>query len=308
MGKPDIGDRIVQVLVLLVLLVCLGNGLMMLMQPFEWYLGVPGVSGTGPANAHFIRDIGLAYIGCAVLLGYGLPYPSGRWLALVAGALWLSVHGMLHVWEVATGLCSVERFWGDVPGVLGPPLVVWLALGILFARQRVAPAGLPKALVIGAIDRMNPDEAGLFVELATAPGHAFEKFAHFMPASQHRHCAPAPAFHMARIAAVLSEDCGPCALTAAQGALADGVDRALVNSALAGGAELQGEAALGFAYGHVVATHADDAFAMGDAVEAALGRAARLEMALTVALVRAYPASKRGLGLSRACGLHAPQV
>ncbi len=53
------------------------------------------------------------------------------------------------------------------------------------------------------------------LQVARAPGHAFEKLMHFMPSTMHRHEAPADLFHMARIGATLVEDCGPCALTAA---------------------------------------------------------------------------------------------
>jgi hypothetical protein len=42
----------------------------------------------------------------------------------------------LHVWEVSSGICSADVFWQDVPAVLGPPLLVWIALGILFGAQK----------------------------------------------------------------------------------------------------------------------------------------------------------------------------
>ncbi len=38
------------------------NGLWMLAYPLRWYKAVPGVTGTGPPNLHFIRDIGCAYV------------------------------------------------------------------------------------------------------------------------------------------------------------------------------------------------------------------------------------------------------
>jgi hypothetical protein len=302
MGKPDTLDRIAQILVALIALFSLANGLFMLGDPYGWYQSVPTVRFTGPPNQHFIRDIGLAYLASGVVLCFAAVRLRKRWLAGVAGNLWLTAHGVLHVWEVLTGICSPSVFWQDAPGVIGPPLLVWIALGILFARQRIAPAGIPKAAFLGAVDRMNPGESAYMHEIAAAPGGAFEVFKHFMPATMHRHAAPADLFHMARIGATLVEDCGPCALTAAQGALSDGVDRELVNCALAANPP-EGDLQTAFVFGAAIAKQSGESASLGDAIEAQFGRTVRLELAMTVATVRAYPAMKRGLGLNTACAL-----
>ncbi len=302
MGKPDIWDRVAQGLLVLVTIISLLNGLFMLAAPLKWYWAVPGVPTTGPANGHFIRDIGLAYLTCAGLMGYAALYPAGRWMAALAGATWLTAHGLLHVWEVASGICSVSRFWGDAPAVLGPPALVIISLGILFTRQRITPAGVPKFAFLKIGEKMAPGETAYMREVADAPGHAFEKFTHFMPASMHRHDAPADLFHMARMGATLVEDCGPCALTAAHWALEHKLPRDLVNRALAGDVPA-GELKTAFDFGQAIATQSADAFSLGDAIEARHGRTVRLELAMTAAIVRSYPAMKRGLGLTKACAL-----
>lgn len=307
MGKPDALDRIAQALVVLVALLAVVNGAFMLWDPYGWYQAVPTVRFTGPANPHFIRDIGLAYLLSATMLGYAAGYLPGRWLAALAGNLWLSAHGIFHVWEVATGICSPDIFWQDAPGVLGPPLIVWIALGILVARQRIVPAGLPKRVALRVMDQMSPGESAYLHEVASAPGHAYEKLLHFMPATMHRHAAPADLFHMARIGATLVEDCGPCAVTAGQGALRDGVDRALINAALAGSPP-KGDLGTAFAFGAAIARQSEQAAALGDAIEAQYGRTVRLELAMTSATVRSYPAMKRGLGLTQSCAVTKPQV
>ncbi len=302
MGKPDTLDRLAQVLIALVALFSLVFGSYMLWDPNGWYHLLPTVKFTGPPNPHFIRDIGLAYLACGVVLGFAAVNPPMRWLAALAGALWLSLHGGLHVWEVSTGICAPGVFWQDAPGVLGPPLLVWIALGLMFARQRIAPIGVPKVALLTTIDRMTPDESAYFHELAAAPGHALEKIKHFMPITMHRHDTPADLFHMARIGATLIEDCGPCAMTAAQGALGDGVSRDLVNAALSA-TPPDGELKTAFAFGQAIATQSAEALALGDAIEASFGRATRLELAITAATVRAYPAMKRGLGLTTSCAI-----
>ncbi|MFO1241001.1 MAG: hypothetical protein U1E64_11675 [Sphingomonadaceae bacterium] len=302
MGKPELPDRLAQALVALVALFSLGNGAFMLGDPFGWYQAVETVKFTGPPNQHFIRDIGLAYLTCGGILAFAVPNLATRWLAAFAGSLWLAIHGLLHVWEFMTGVCAPGIFWQDAPGVLGPPLLVWAALGILFAQQKVSPAGLPDSLVLGAVDKMSPGESEYFREIAAAPGHALEKFKHFMPVTMHRFEAPADLFHMTRIAATLVEDCGPCALVAAEGAVRDGVDSELVNAALKADPP-DGDLKTAFIFGAAIARQSIEAFTIGDAIEEAYGRTVRLELAMTAATVRAYPAMKRGLGLSKACAL-----
>jgi hypothetical protein len=300
MGKADLLDRVAQGLILLAGGFSLAFGLFMLSDPFGWYELIDTVKFTGPPNQHFIRDIGLAYVIAGLMLAFAGRNPNVRWLAAFSGSLWLALHGALHIWEVVTGVCAPNVFWRDAPGVLGPPLLVWVALAILFARQRITPAGIPNVAFLGVVDRLTPGESAYIHEVAKAPGHALEKLKHFMPAAQHRHEAPAELFHMARIGATLVEDCGPCALTAARGALSDGVSREVVNAALAA-SPAEGDQALGFAFGQAIATQSADALTLGEQIEAKFGRTVRLELAMTTAMVRAYPAMKRGLGLTKAC-------
>jgi len=300
-GKPRMSERFAQAMIALAALVCIANAIFMIVAPIRWYWAVPTVPATGPANSHFITDVGLAYLCCGITLCYGAIYPSGRWLALIAGAMWLTAHGLFHVFEFATGEVTGTRFLQDLPGVLGPALLVVVAFAILVATQRIVPAGLPQRTFLLLAHRLAPSESQFLEELAIAPGHALEKFIHFMPAATHRYQAEPAVFHLARLGATLAEDCGPCALTAARGALTDGVSRDLINTALGGGHGLYGDHQVAFEFGRSIANQAPDAFALGDATEQSLGRTVRLELAMTASLVRAYPALKRGLRLSKAC-------
>ncbi len=304
MGKPDLLDRVAQLLVLIVGLFAVLFGLFMIIRPLDWYVSIPTVITTGPPNQHFIRDIGIAYAACGIMLLYASVNIHMRWLAAFAGALWLSLHGILHIYEVSVGICSPDAFIADAPGVLGPPLLVFLALGLLFARQRVAPAGIPKALLLKAATAgIEDSEKQYFEEIAAAPGHAFEKFAHFMPASMHRHASPAILCHAARLGANMVEDCGPCALTSAEWALFDNVPRETVNRWLSGDPDIPEEEAVALQFGRAIGSQSIDAFELGDQIEARYGRAVRFELAMAAAMVRAYPAMKRGLGLTKACSL-----
>ena len=136
-AKPDAIDRLVQFLLLVAAITTIANGVFMLVRPLDWYVFIPTVVTTGPPNAHFIRDIGLAYLGSGLILLYATANPVVRWRAAVVGGLWLALHGALHIYEVAAGICGPATFWADAPGVIGQPALVIVALAILRIRKRI---------------------------------------------------------------------------------------------------------------------------------------------------------------------------
>lgn len=300
-GKPDWLDRLAQILVLAVGLFSLLFGAFMIIWPLDWYTSLPTVVATGPPNKHFIRDIGIAYAACGFILLYASRNIHMRWLAAFTGSLWLALHGLLHIYEVSVGICTPEAFVADAPGVLGPPLLVFVALGILFARQRIAPAGIPDWAFLKAVDQFSPGESEYMHEITRAPGHVMEKIKHFMPITNHRHESSPELLLAARIGATLIEDCGPCAITAGQGGLADGVPRERVNQMLAG--QVEGDIKTAFDFGQAIASQSETAMELGESLEKTFGRTVRLELAVAAATVRSYPGMKRGLGLTKACSL-----
>ncbi len=138
-GRPQGSERIAQVLLGVTALIAFANGLFMLYDPFGWYNIVPTVKFTGPPNLHFLRDIGLAYVVSGVMLAYASLRPADRWLAAVVGNLWMTVHGMLHIWEVSVGICGPDVFRQGASGVFLPPVLAWLALALLYAKRNENP-------------------------------------------------------------------------------------------------------------------------------------------------------------------------
>jgi AhpD family alkylhydroperoxidase len=306
-SKPDFGDRLAQLLVALAALIALGNGLLMLIDPFGWYEMVGTVKATGPANGHFIRDIGLAYLLSAGLLGYAAINLPMRWGSALAGSTWLALHGGLHIWEVTAGLCAPGIFWSAAPGTLGPPLIALAGVGLQMARQRVSSGPLPSRLFIPLADKMTYGLAPNLKDFAAAPGHLAEKFAQFMPFTLHRHAASAEQVALARLGALQAEDCGPCVEIAARGALMTGVSRETINAALVGSLET-GSAAQALAFGRAIARSLPETDVLGDAIEAEFGRTVRVELTIAAATGRVHPALKRGLGYAKSCAAHPLQL
>lgn len=87
-----------------------GNGLAMLFAGLAWYDAVPGVTSTGPYNAHFVKDIGAAYLVSALGLGWFAWRPREGWPAMAAGAAFLTFHAAIHVYDASCGATP----WADV--------------------------------------------------------------------------------------------------------------------------------------------------------------------------------------------------
>jgi len=100
------------------------NGLFMLADPAAWYALVPGVPMTGPLNAHFVRDIGCAYL---VAGAARAAFAAMRAAALAAGAF-LALHALVHLVDWAAGREALPHLVEDLPAVFAPPAIaLWLA-------------------------------------------------------------------------------------------------------------------------------------------------------------------------------------
>ena len=112
------------------------NGFWMLLWPENWYHRVPGVTGTGPANVHFIRDIGCAYLVVAASLLWLARSPRRAWPAALTGGVFLVLHALVHVWDTLTGRELTSQLWVDVTPVIAPGFVVlWLGWAAMRESQ-----------------------------------------------------------------------------------------------------------------------------------------------------------------------------
>lgn len=109
------------------------NGAAAFLLPEFWYSAVPGVTGTGPLNVHFVRDIGAAFLAA----GAGLAATAWRpalWPAGAAGAAFLVLHALIHVGEAAMARDLLHAARDAAFIILPAFLAAWLS----FAARRIA--------------------------------------------------------------------------------------------------------------------------------------------------------------------------
>ncbi len=118
------------------------NGLIMLAAPAAWYGLVPGVPATGSLNAHFVRDIGAAYLVAGAALPWCVVSARARPAAQI-GAAFLLLHALVHLADAAAGREHAHALLLDVPTVFVPaPLAVWIAWAA--GRPHMSQQGDPR--------------------------------------------------------------------------------------------------------------------------------------------------------------------
>lgn len=305
-GKFDGLDRVTQALLILGALYAIGNGIFMVIDPIGWYNAIGTVKATGPANEHFIKDVGIAFLVSGLLLIYAAINPIMRWGTAIIGNLYLTFHGILHIYEVLAGICSPDIFWQDAPFVLGIPILVWAGIGILLARQRISPASLPKAVFLAGAKKVSEPHDAYLDDIAKAGGFSMEAFQHFSVFSGHHYHTPPKFMLMAMLGATHAEDCGPCLEIVEGFAHAAGMEPGRVKNALHGTPENEDDA-LAYSFGAAIASgDIPTASELGCEIEQRFNRAIRTEVTLGASTSRIYPAIKRGLGHAAACKI--PQV
>lgn len=122
-----------------------GNGIVMLAAGRWWYGAVPGVTGTGPFNGHFVKDIGAAYLvagaGFAWLAAAPVAAAQGAAVrgaavrgaaargAAMAGAAFLALHALIHLVEAVGNPAGLADLARDFPGVILPALTALFLAG-----------------------------------------------------------------------------------------------------------------------------------------------------------------------------------
>jgi alkylhydroperoxidase family enzyme len=142
-----------------------------------------------------------------------------------------------------------------------------------------------------------------------ASPRAFRRFLAFLWLAGYRRAAPAGAWHVAGLVAVLHEDCGPCVQIAINVARKDGVPREVLQAVLDGRLDdLPAPLADAARFARSVVARDGGEQAPRERLRALWGDAAVVELAFAVASARVFPTAKRGLGFARSCALEPPRA
>ena len=125
----------------------LANAAWMLADPLGWYHGIPAaVPDFGPANEHFIRDVGAAFAMMGLGLAWATVRPAVRLPVMVMVSLFYLLHAAVHVLDTARGLVPPSHWMLDFPAVYLPAILlvaVTVALQRYAARQEATAAPRP---------------------------------------------------------------------------------------------------------------------------------------------------------------------
>jgi len=102
------------------------NGLFMLLTPEPWFESIAAY--TGAYNVHLVQDVGAAYVTAGAAALWAGRRPEWRTPLATSAALFIGIHGLIHVVEVLRGLHPASHLVEDFPGVYLPALLLgWIA-------------------------------------------------------------------------------------------------------------------------------------------------------------------------------------
>lgn len=281
------------------------NGLVMLIMPGGWYAGVPGVSGTGPFNDHFVRDIGAAFI--ATGLGAAWAARRGERGALLPAAIFLGLHAGLHL--VETLVAGHPHGAALAVEVLGIHLPALLAIALVLPHPstatlaRLAPASMIEQRVAASEQHLGV-RLDYMREIGRIAPALLAKFGTIAGLSRQDVTAPAEVLHFATLGAVQVDDCGECVQIHVNLALKDGIAPAHLQAALDNRlTDLPPLQALALRFGRAAAENDPALETLAEQLQAKLGRRAMFDLAFALGLARFYPVLKRALGYAKSCSL-----
>ena len=96
------------------------NGLFMLTDAQRWFRVTPGAASAGAFNAHFVADVGVAFIAAGLAL-LARSWRTRYWPAAVAGCAFLIFHALIHI-------ANIVRHAHDLASTVWIVLLAGLAL------------------------------------------------------------------------------------------------------------------------------------------------------------------------------------
>jgi hypothetical protein len=103
----------------------LANGAWMLFFPLSWYADLPAaIPHTGSYNAHFIRDLGVAFIVAGLGFGWCATHLDRCRPVHLGLTIFFAGHAMIHVADILTGRLPNTHWLIDAPGVFLPAILL----------------------------------------------------------------------------------------------------------------------------------------------------------------------------------------
>jgi hypothetical protein len=109
------------------------NGLFMLFTSEGWFTRIAAY--TGPFNVHLVQDVGAAYVTAGIASLWAARKPAWRLPLATSAALFIGIHGLIHLVEVVRGVQPAVHLLEDFPGVYLPALL----LAAIALRARTTP-------------------------------------------------------------------------------------------------------------------------------------------------------------------------
>lgn len=131
---------------------------------------------------------------------------------------------------------------------------------------------------------------------------AFFKFSKIFSLAAYRRTLPAAPGHVARLVAVLDEDCGDCVQIAVNLAKKDGVPVDVIQAVLDGRPDSLPESLADvYRFTEAVVRGDGDEGPFRDRIRSVFGDEGLIELAMAIATAKVFPVTKRALGYATSC-------
>ena len=127
-----------KVIYLLFSLLNVFNGAWMLLFPQSWYTDLPAdVPHTGPFNAHFVRDLGVAFLVAGVAFAWSARNIDRSYPVHIGLTIFFTGHALIHLLDILSGHLPTTHWLIDIPGVFLPALIM-IMLSVPRVRRALA--------------------------------------------------------------------------------------------------------------------------------------------------------------------------
>jgi uncharacterized protein YjeT (DUF2065 family) len=278
------------------------NGFLMLVDPAQWYAIIPGVPETGPFNPHFVRDIGAAYVVTGVAIAW-LAHDARAAPAALAGALFLTLHALVHVADAVAGRLHTDHILSDLVAVFAPAVIaLWLVLSSTPISRRNPMLNWFMKRRLDAFERDTGYDATYVREMLAADVNAVMTLFKVQGMSRYRKNVPRDAWYAAALVGVLAEDCGPCTQLGITMAEREGVNPDTLRAIVAGDLRaLPDDVVVAYRFAKASLARSAAADELRAEVMERWGQRGLISLAFALTSSRIYPTMKYALGHGKSC-------